>query len=571
MKRFFAFLVIWALLVPSALAEGASPAGFRLTVSNAQMGIGDSAFSFDMSADLDFALGSDALDAGFVMQYGERELFPVSMRLAQDGLFLKLGESSVYRMDMFLAAYLSLLPAAAGASTVLNPCELAFSFMEQLDARAGETYALDSDALTGWFDQRLALCGPEIHAAFAHYVYSIADEDYFDSDEYPSVSPATLGDVFPENTELFAVEPVGNGYLLTAADGSTRLFNRKAYSPAILTAGVASVCASPSLESDQRLAPAGPLHFLSGSDIPFEDEILVVDFGFDFTRGFLCLDRAGNAFALAVSGDDYTALSISVSPAQQDGCAISLRYENDVSASGESFYSAAYTETLSLDGISAADGSFHGDVAYAHDSEYLEPVKFTFTADAAPADVAPLSTAGAIAIDPETDSGSAGLMMAAMGMMGDAEVLMNDAAVNGAIAAYDAMYSAAYDAFYAAEEEYTVDDLPYAVPEFTWLPEGFDLESVDVYEYSEMYRTRFVRGDEAQLTITISVPEEPSAVYSIAGDGSLVGHAAPFFLYSGSGLYRSVIYHEDGLEYHIYSYDYPFTPEEAHAILSGRR
>lgn len=108
---------------------------------------------------------------------------------------------------------------------------------------------------------------------------------------------------------------------------------------------------------------------------------------------------------------------------------------------------------------------------------------------------------------PEDIENSSGLMLAAMGLMGDVEKLMSDESVAAIVELVNTMVPVMYDeatvaviggadgptSIYVGEEEYEYEDeywsegnddpsmLSFTIPEFGWLPEGYELSEQYVY------------------------------------------------------------------------------------------
>ena len=184
--------------------------------------------------------------------------------------------------------------------------------------------------------------------------------------------------------------------------------------------------------------------------------------------------------------------------------------------------SAAQPDGFSLSSI---DISASGDML---DSEALSSLGLSFSVKTEPVEIEDRIAAAANTEVYNTDEdieNASSLMMSVMGMAADVEKLQNDESVAALLSAvYDLTDNDVVDDDYSDDDDDgDPADLPFAMPEFTWLPEGYELDDsyISEYGYASLYFEYTGDDDEYHSTLYVDLSEASSSSsvnYTLSGE-----------------------------------------------------
>ena len=192
------------------------------------------------------------------------------------------------------------------------------------------------------------------------------------------------------------------------------------------------------------------------------------------------------SFSLTVSADDgYDPIDMDVT--------INTSTPEDDSANTILLFSVSseYTNVdFCVNSLSMDDGSSISRVdalltEYDYDdNEESIGVSFTVTAKDTEIEdrIAAASETEVYNTDEDIENAST-LMMSVMGLATDVEKLQNDESITALIDGFNSLFGTSVDYIdtdYPVEDSDDPSELPYAIPEFTWLPEGYELTETDV-------------------------------------------------------------------------------------------
>ena len=112
-----------------------------------------------------------------------------------------------------------------------------------------------------------------------------------------------------------------------------------------------------------------------------------------------------------------------------------------------------------------------------------------------------------------------------------------------------------------------ISNLPFEVPEFTYIPEGFEKTDETIYEF--YYSETFTDGEERSLTISMAEDNGGETYVYVPGEG-LTPVEGTVASYSAGDGYSSMTLNEDGVGTNIYTYGVVLSAEEMEEILEGR-
>lgn len=180
----------------------------------------------------------------------------------------------------------------------------------------------------------------------------------------------------------------------------------------------------------------------------------------------------------------------------------------------------------------------------------------------------------------EETSNATGLALAAVGLSSDVEKLMSDEGVMAVIDAYSELLSAYddYEEFYGEDYSYSDDpeDLPFTVPTFAYLPEGYDSEpsyescSAALDEGYGYYYVYFENGEDTlYMSISYSGYRIEDEYYVLADDGSVAPINGTMLQYAADDDYRHVSWTQDGAIMSITAYDSEIDLDTLVKIIEG--
>ena len=154
MRKLLAILLCLALTVLPGFAEGTAIPGFRVTFDQFSVTIGEESFSPDMKICLDEAYDEQSQYAGFFLELGGSRLLPVQAKVGEEGLSVKLGNSSVYCFAPEMAG-LETVPAPEGE--LPDYVDIAYDFVEYLDGFEETEFELQPLEILAWLEGELHL------------------------------------------------------------------------------------------------------------------------------------------------------------------------------------------------------------------------------------------------------------------------------------------------------------------------------------------------------------------------------------------------------------------------------
>lgn len=512
MKKLFA-MILCLMLMATGLAE--TVPGARLSANNITVTVGEETFSPDMTVNIDGIAGEDGAFAGFFLTVGEDKLLPVQAKLDASGVSVKLGSSQVY---CFTPNWFAELSGEDSASEVLallltpsmiDVRQLAYGFEAFLGEQPEENFALEQAQVLSWLEGATGM-------------------------QEGTLSAIVEGPVLP----TLNVTRTEAGYSIDWAD-----------SEAVLTV--------------EREAE-GLVYTLSG-----EEEILGVRF---WNGGGI--EASYTYHTKSDYGYENSAICLYDFAPNESGAEYSMSMRIDDLYDEPDYWADNSVTEFSMDGTVDADGVHSAHVTYSEVCEMGPDIGADFHVTLAPAQVEDNITGQNVTtVDDYTDDSLDYLAFAVMGLMGDVEKLMSSAEIAGIMETYSALDEAAYEEWQAQieAEEPTVEDLAFDVPQFTYIPEGFEPDGEPTVYYDGVsYAQRYI--DEAGYTFTIHIQEAVGETYYYAySQGENVNSIDETVLqYKDEGNYFHGELTENGLNTSIYSYSTTLSPEEVIAILDGR-
>lgn len=571
MKRLLAFWIAVVLAVLPACAEETAT-GWQIKASEFVVTFGDQTFSLSPAAVVELQADADEFRFGSRVEYADRELLYNQFQFQDNLLRLRLGDSSVYQLDISEWGLLPVivLPDAQELSTLLGG--ICFDFADCFQENApedGEPLVLDAAALAQWLDAEMDACSDRTRAAVSQYLYvrfigpmskKVDDDIYLSpwepfADKLPTIH--TAADALEgSRIGLKASKAEGAGWTLTLMDGAASLYS----------VNLAYGCDA--IGAERRFFPESFAE-------PAED-VMTLTFGQD-NAGFVLIHRRGDVAisweqASDASGMAHTTQSMQWiwDPAEDGSTDFSLDYQTSVKVEDETFYNTSSQTQLTVSGNAGADGNVQADVAVLNASSNMPDAQVTFRINGGPAAIEDrMAGVKVVEVDQELDRR---LTLALAGMAGDVEALLNDTVIASLSDAFDAAWEKKVEIYERAreEDERTVEDLPYPVPEFTWIPERFEWVSTHVYEYGDVCWIDYSAEGGAQLRIQLSPEVDAATEYTLDADGKLVEVSEPPLKIEMGKDSTEATLREGGVKIRIWTYNDTLTPEEIQSILDGR-
>lgn len=251
------------------------------------------------------------------------------------------------------------------------------------------------------------------------------------------------------------------------------------------------------------------------------------------------------AMTASQSGDDnYVSYTMSVDDGYelvQIDCNIATSAAEDGSTETTMLFAFSVDQdsiTFTMDSAAQPDGSSLSSIDISAsgdmlDSEALSSLGLSFSVKTEPVEIEDRIAAAANTEVYNTDEdieNANSLMMSVMGMAADVEKLQNDESVAALLSAvYDLTDNDVVDDDYS-DDDYSDDDddgdpadLPFAMPEFTWLPEGYELDDsyISEYGYASLYFEYTGDDDEYHSTLYVDLSEASSSSsvnYTLSGE-----------------------------------------------------
>lgn len=606
MTQLLSMLVCLAMLFSGAATSQDANAYISnvLTIHDASLSINGEEYPIDPKLSIGVATENGQALLDFHMPCGEEMLFPLQAKLSEDGVAVLLGQSSTAytftpellsesmdegdeaafeALNAYLGAYIELMSSwnIADVSLSATPekqqarTELLNSLLSNLTAEPA-TVEVGGETLNAT-RCKYSLSG-EAMLQYLEFCYRLYVGDRY-ADAYLKYLSATQTLTGGELTELQSLADI-----LT-------------YMPFELSADVDAT-----LTADGYGTEKIDIHF----SIPNgEDTIqltLPVDLTFEGENSMSIVSEfsvEGVALAADIrrDGDDFACSLKLGGEALED---ISLEMNLNMHLNEDGSFSMAADYSIAGEGVSllmnigcdaAADGtcaaSFSISVAY----DDID-IAASFCADTARSPIVDrIADAAQVTIASEDELENAnGLMLAAIGLAGDVEKLMNNESILNLAAAIETLqaqfgydFDDDYDDYgdyddYDDYDDYSTDpaDLPFTAPQLSWLPDGYALTDTQVYAYDGYGEITYTlsSSDESQPDISVDFyasdyageADPDFAQYSFV-DGKLVPIEGPIItVYSFDG-YCSVSGEIAGLYFGI-SGD-SISLETAEYILGG--
>lgn len=511
MKKLFAF-VLCLMLTAGALAE--TVPGARLTAENITVTVGGETFSPDLTVNFDGISREDGAFAGFFLTMGEKKLLPVQAQLDASGVSLKLGGSQVYCFTPNWFAGLSGYDDASEVFALLlapgaiDVRQLGFGFEEFLSAQPEDSFTLEQAQLLSWLEGAAGM-------------------------QEGTLSALVEGPVLP----ALNVSRTEIGYSIGWDDsGKTLLAEREA---------------------------EGLVYTLSG-----EEDILGVRYMNDggIQASYTYHTKSDYGYENAVMWSYELAQN-------ESGAEYSMLMQVDNIYDEPDYWADNSVTEFSMDGTVDADGVNRAHVILANTCEIGPDLAAEFDVVLAPAQVEDnIAGQKVTTVNDYTDDSLSYLAFAAMGLMGDVEKLMSDSEIAGVMETYSVLNDAAYEEWEKRQEEEnpgpTVADLPFEVPEFTYIPEGYEFEEEQVI--GDYYSRDYASESGQSLHINMEVSDLVHYMYTEDGELAEAEDPVVSFRDVESG-YRTLTVYENGIETSVYTYDNPeITREDMLAVLNGR-
>ena len=584
MNRILAIFVCIAMLLSCACfaEESAAPTSMAITLSDVVVTLNGEDYALPQTATLGVvADGGNAL-LDFFMTSGEDILFPVQAKLDESGLALLLGTSSTayvlsadYLADSvdvtgvpesfgpLMESYFGLLSKAAEMSGAPDP-ELQAQMEEYVMTLAGDslateettltidgaempathmTFSLDMTQLGQLVDYEMSLLDSDLMTLYLQFVndaLAMEGEEPLEVSSFADLYASLGVDMTMDFDMTLTEDGAGEGTIIVSvtAEDETIEF------PIFMTI------------YDEDTAEVRMDFF--AEDMQMDMTVLADGEQMDMELNMFVDDGSSGSMALSFSGDESSACSFRLTAHDADGTSFDL----------------------SVAGVSGDDQHSTFDVFTTVDAED-QSYGLSFHVSAEPAVITDRVAAASPVIISSDDDEEAftGLGMAAMGMMGDVEKLMNDESVSAMIAAFSDLFATVYDDVepYPDDgdeyEEGDLSDLSYELPEFTWLPDGYELSETWVYADLDNVTLLFdYTGDDDMYHSTLYVDiygSKNTANYIMNADNTISVAEVPVFSVEQDADYFDVTCNTNGFEINVTYYDSDLPVEDIAALISG--
>lgn len=618
MNSFLSLLLCVAMMMSGAfLNEDVDAAtSYVNEISNIVLSVDGTDYPIDASALLGAKSENGAGVLSFEMTMGEQTLFPVQAKISADGLGLLLGQSSVnytFTDDYFDSLFfddtfydedeLSLLDTLLEqyVSVLSNATQLsAQSYLTERDpekAKAFNDYILSlaDDLQIG--DSTLTIDGNEVASETVAFSLNTPDLvnilDYYFENNAPELGESVLE--FVRTAFIFEFE----GEELPEFSTVSELFD------AVATLEDVEYCEDElvvqyehNLTADMQGTVDAQLIITEEEDDDFWQLTVSMhmevssanDFTFDCTFSEPEMDLGFHMEgAVHEHAMEYTVrmedMVDRVDAADEEKLIYTVHQTYETADDGA--YSTQYEMSYDFYGEGALNISAATDVAAdltSHSTMNMEVLidehSFGFSCDVDGGmgefeDRISEAKVTEINSDEET-SNATGLALAAVGLSSDVEKLMSDEGVMAVIDAYNEIFD---DYEYEEYEEYASDDpedLPFTVPTFAYLPEGYDSEpsyescSAALDEGYGYYYVYFENGEDTlYMSISYSGYRIEDEYYVLADDGSVAPINGTMLQYAADDDYRHVSWTQDGAIMSITAYDSEIDLDTLVKIIEG--
>ena len=619
MKAILSIFICLAMLVSGlAFAEPAeTPVSKLATIDNISVQVGTKSYDLPLAGHLGVSADSESALIDFGLDYNSDTLFPFQIKVTKDAISLLIGKSTTaYTFeaalldgddfslsdisDMFaelMDAYRIAPADIEGADeAVAEAIDKAFNAPEEDAAYEGQpakrmTGTVESDQLLSLVDDILNVAAPNYGPMVCKYIQLLESMDdsmlYLDEgDSESEPEPEEEIDSIAALMKSEGIEISCDYDFITVESGAGKMdfiFHVKDTESGFEF----------SIPMTVTLDDAG--NFTLESVFPITDED----------------DETVNCTLTATSNDEKLNLTFTAADETDENNSISLTCDMTDLGDGTVKSDIAFNlslmedEELSTFSYTAAGTS---DLNMNSDMEYAFSVKsgaldfgFKFHMQEQDGEIED-RIAGAnekrFATDEDIENGASMLIMRLASLAGDVETLMNDSTISELADAFNEMRNSYYEELIpVSPDQKTREDMPFEIPEFTYLPEGFEL-------IAERYSTYTLYGAEDEgikgnatlrydlptkkdedaevyellwtgsgIRIDIDGPVTANAEYSLDADGKLVESEQPTVespkITVLSDIEYTIEFDYENVSYCFYVYDNVLPIEDVPTFLAG--
>ena len=619
MKAILSIFICLAMLVSGlAFAEPAeTPVSKLATIDNISVQVGTKSYDLPLAGHFGVSADSESALIDFGLDYNSDTLFPIQVKVTKDALSLLIGKSATaYTFeaalldgddfslsdisDMFaelMDAYRIAPADIEGADeAVAEAIDKAFNAPEEDATYEGQpakrmTGTVESDQLLSLVDDILNIAAPNYGPMVCEYIQLLdsmddsmlyLDEEDSESEPEPEEEIDSIGALIKSE----GIEISCDYDFITVESGAGKMdfiFHVKDTESGFEF----------SIPMTVTLDDAGNLTLESVFPITDED------------------DETVNCTLTATSNDEKLNLTFTAADETDENNSISLTCDMTDLGDGAVKSDVAFNlslmedEELSTFSYTAAGTS---DLNMNSDMEYAFSVKsgaldfgFKFHMQEQDGEIED-RIAGAkekrFATDEDIENGASMLIMRLASLAGDVETLMNDSTISELADAFNEMRDSYYEELIpVSPDQKTREDMPFEIPEFTYLPEGFEL-------IAERYSTYTLYGAEDEgikgnatlrydlptekdedaevyellwagsgIRIDIDGPVTANAEYSLDADGKLVESEQPTLespkITVLSDIEYTIEFDYENVSYCFYVYDNVIPIEDVPTFLAG--
>ena len=617
MKAILSILICLAMMVSGlAFAEPVEPpVSTQTTIDNISVQVGTKNYDLPLTGRFGVSADSESMLFDFGLDYNSDTLFPFQMKLTKDALSLLIGKSkTAYTFD---AALLE------GSDVSMADLTDMYAQLTGHYRPASTDIAGQDEAIAEAIDK--AFNAPEENATYEGQPAKRMTGTV-ESDQLAVLVDDILNTVAP-NYESFIFEYI---QFLESIDDSTLYLDEEASEP----------------EPEKEIDSIAALMKSRGVEISCDYNLVTVESGagkMDFTfhvkevgSGFefsipltVTLDESGNSvlesvFPITVEDNETTnfvftatsnaeKLNFTLTAADTNDEDNALSFTGDITKLGDGAvksdiaFNLSFTEdeipsAFSYTAVGTSDANMNSDMecAISIKSGALDfGFKFhVLEQDGAVEDRIASAKEKRFATDEDLKNGASMLLMRLASLAGDVETLMNDGTITEMVDAFNEMTTSYYAELYPmSPDQKTREDMPFAVPEFTYLPEGFELIGERYYTYplhsSEGAGRAMLRYDlpaekaadgedvsdysflysASGIHIDIEGPAGESTQYSLDADGKVVEAERPTIespeISVLSDNYYKIEFVHESIDYSITVYDNILPLEDVPTFLAG--
>lgn len=619
MKAILSIFICLAMLVSGlAFAEPAETPVSKLdTIDNISVQVGTKSYDLPLAGHFGFSADSESALIDFGLDYNSDTLFPIQVKVTKDALSLLIGKSTTaYTFeaalldgddfslsdisDMFteLMGFYRIAPAdIEGADeAIAEAIDKAFNAPEEDATYEGQpakrmTGTLESDQLAALIDDILNIAAPNYEPMVFKYLQLLESMDdsmlYLDEEDSESEpEPEEEIDSIAALIKSEGIEISCDYDFITVESGAGKMdfiFHIKDTESGFEF----------SIPMTVTLDDAG--NFTLESVFPITDEDgETVNFTLTATSNN---EKLNLTFTAADETDENNSISLTCDMTDLGDGAV----KSDV-AFNLSLMEDEELSTFSYTAAGTSDLNMNSDMDYAFSvkSGALD-FGFKFHMQEQDGEIED-RIAGAkekrFATDEDIENGASMLIMRLASLAGDVETLMNDSTISELADAFNEMRDSYYEELIpVSPDQKTREDMPFTVPEFTYLPEGFEL-------IAERYSTYTLYGAEDEgikgnatlrydlptekdedaevyellwagsgIRIDIDGPVTANAEYSLDADGKLVESEQPTVespkITVLSDIEYAIEFDYENVSYCFYVYDNVLPIEDVPTFLAG--